>query len=234
MRKGIGKLLWLALLQTTIHFPLVTVVLAHADYDRSVPAADEVVLRAPQQVQVWFTQELFRREGQNSLEVYGPDEQRVDLDDFAIDDDDRKLMTVSLPPDLANGIYTVRWRSLSADDGDEADGEFQFTIQADEPTAEAVQPTDITEAAQTAAPTAAPTATAVNTQPSPTNTAQAESTGTQSTPPTPDQADQGPGLPCLGSSVPLLLLLGGLLFGRGRRLSSKTVTARKARAETLA
>ena len=228
MRKGIVKLLWLALLQTTIHFPLVTVVLAHADYDRSVPAAAEVVLQAPQQVQVWFTQELFRREGQNSLEVYGPDEQRVDLDDFAIDDDDRKLMTVSLPPDLANGVYTVRWRSLSAGDGDDADGEFQFTIQADEPTAEAVQPTDTAQAA----PTAAPTAAAVNTQPSPTNTAQAESTGPQSTPPTPDpasegpntppdQADQGPGLPCLGSSVPLLLLLGGLLFGRERRYRRK-------------
>ena len=224
MRKGIGKLLWLALLQTIIHFPLVTVVLAHADYDRSVPAAGAVVLQAPQQVQVWFTQELFRREGQNSLEVYGPDEQRVDLDDFAIDDDDRKLMTVSLPPHLANGVYTVRWRSLSADDGDEAGGEFQFTIQADEPTAEAVQPTDTAQAA--------PTAAAVNTQPSPTNTAQAESTGPQSTPPTPDpasegpntppgQADQGPGLPCLGSSVPLLLLLGGILFGRGRRYRRK-------------
>ena len=228
MRKGIVNLLWLALLQTTIHYPLVTVVLAHADYDRSVPAAAEVVLQAPQQVQVWFTQELFRREGQNSLEVYGPDEQRVDLDDFAIDDDDRKLMTVSLPSDLANGVYSVRWRSLSADDGDDADGEFQFTIQADEPTAEAVQPTDTAQAA----PTAAPTAAAVNTQPSPTNTAQADSTGPQSPPPTPDlasegpstppdQADRGPGLPCLGSSVPLLLLLGGLLFGRGRRYRRK-------------
>ena len=228
MRKGIVNLLWLALLQTTIHYPLVTVVLAHADYDRSVPAAAEVVLQAPQQVQVWFTQELFRREGQNSLEVYGPDKQRVDLDDFAIDDDDRKLMTVSLPPDLANGVYTVRWRSLSAGDGDDADGEFQFTIQADEPAAEAVQPTDTAQAA----PTAAPTAAAVNTQPSPPNTAQADSTGPQSPPPTPDlasegpstppdQADRGPGLPCLGSSVPLLLLLGGLLFGRGRRYRRK-------------
>ena len=217
LRRRIIKLLCLVLFLGTIHNPLSAAVLPHADYDRSVPAADELVLQAPQQVQVWFTQELFRREGQNSLEVYGPDEQRVDLDDFAIDDDDRKLMTVSLPPHLANGIYTVRWRSLSADDGDDANGEFQFTFQADEPTAEAVQPTDTAEAA----PTAAPTAAAVNTQPSPTNTAQAESTGTQSTPPTPDQADQGPGLPCLGSSVPLLLLLGGLLIGRGHRYRRK-------------
>ena len=227
MRKGIVKLLGLALLLVTIHYPLATAVLAHSDYDRSVPAADEVVLQAPQQVQVWFTQELFRREGKNSLEVYGPDQQRIDLDDAAIDDDDRKLMTVSLPPDLANGVYIVRWRTLSADDGDDATGEFQFTVDADEPTAEAGQPADSPDAA----PSATPTAAAGNTQPSPTNTAQVDSTGPQSTPPAadpasegpespPDQADQGPGLPCLGSSFPVLLLLGAFLIaGRCRRLS---------------
>ncbi len=217
--KGIVKLLFLAMLLATIYFPLPTAVLAHADYDHSVPAAGEVVLLAPQQVQVWFTQELFRREGQNSLEVYGPDEQRVDLDDFAIDDDDRKLMTVSLPPDLANGVYTVLWRSLSADDGDDANGEFQFTIQSDEPTAEAPA-------------TETPESTTEAAQPSPTNTAQPEQAEPQQTPSaadtdsevpetSPDQPDQGPGLPCLGSSVPLILLLGGLLIGRGRRYRRK-------------
>ena len=227
LRKGIAKLLGLALLLVTIHYPLATAVLAHSDYDSSVPAADEVVFQALQQVQVWFTQELFRREGQNSLEVYGPDQQRIDLDDAAIDDDDRKLMTVSLPPDLANGVYIVRWRTLSADDGDDANGEFQFTVDADEPTAEAGQPADSPDAA----PSATPTAAAGNTQPSPTNTAQVDSTGPQSTPPAadpasegpespPDQDDQGPGLPCLGSSFPLLLLLGAFLMaGRRRRLS---------------
>ena len=220
MRRRIAKLLGLAMLLATIHFPLSTAVLAHADYDHSVPAADELVLQTPQQVQVWFTQELFRREGQNSLEVYGPDEQRVDLDDFAIDDDDRKLMTVSLPPDLANGVYTVRWRSLSADDGDEASGQFQFTIQSDEPTAEAP--------ATEAPATETPESTTEAAQPSPTNTAQPEQAEPQQTPSaadtdsevpetSPDQPDQGPGLPCLGSSIPLLLLLGGLLIGRGRR-----------------
>ena len=227
MRKVIVKLLGLALLLVTIHYPLVTAVLAHADYDRSVPAADEVVLQAPQQVQVWFTQELFRREGKNSLEVYSPDQQRIDLDDAAIDDDDRKLMTVSLPPDLANGVYIVRWRTLSADDGDDANGEFQFTVDAAEPTAEAGQPADSPDAA----PSATPTDAAESAQPSPTNTAQAEQDEPEATPAAgdsasegsetpPGQDDQGPGLPCLGSSFPVLLLLGAFLMaGRRRRLS---------------
>lgn len=40
---------------------------AHADYDRSLPAADSVIPVAPEVVEVWFTQELFRREGQIGL-----------------------------------------------------------------------------------------------------------------------------------------------------------------------
>ena len=198
MRRSVAKLLWLAMALVTIHYPLVATVLAHADYENSVPGADEVVSQAPQQVQVWFTQELFRREEMNSLEIFGPNEQRVDLDDAAIDDDDRKLMTVSLQPDLADGVYTVRWRTLSAEDGDEADGEFQFTVRAANPTPETDQP----------APTSAP-------QPSET---EPESTSAASTPnnaPS-EQADPVTGLPCLASSFPLFLLLGAFMLRRGR------------------
>jgi len=181
-----------------------------------MPSAGEVVSESPQQVQVWFTQELFRREGQNVLEVYGPNDQRADQDDAAIDDDDRKLMSVSLQSDLPNGVYTVRWRTLSADDGDEAEGEFQFTIPAEEPAAEP-------------SPTPAP----VKAQPAPANTATEESTGSQETTPPPApvseessppprQAEQGPGIPCLGGAAPALLLLGTvILAGRRRRLSER-------------
>ena len=216
LRNGMAILFWVGVLLAAVHYPLSTAVLAHADYDDAVPAVGEVVSQAPQQVQVWFTQDLFRREGQNTLEVYGPDDQRVDLDDAAIDDDNRKLMTVSLQSDLPNGVYTVRWRTLSADDGDTAEGEFQFTIQADEPEAEATP---------TATSTPVPTATAAPDQPSPTNTAAPESAETESTPSAsdqasdeselpPDQADQGPGIPCMGSSFPVLLLLGAFLLAR--------------------
>ena len=221
VRRGLARLLGLAVLLVAIHYSLAAAVLAHADYERSVPAADEVVSQAPQQVQVWFTQDLFRREAMNSLEVYGPDEQRVDLDDAAIDDDDRKLMTVSLQSDLADGVYTVRWRSLSADDGDDADGEFQFTVRAAEPSAEAEQPAPTSVAAT---PTAAPE----DDQPTPANTPQSEQTEPESTPAaadeasesreTPsDRADPGMGLPCMGSTLPVLLFLGALLIGRRKK-----------------
>ncbi len=210
MRRGTVKLLWIAVLLATIHYPLITVVLAHADYERSVPAADEVVDQSPQQVQVWFTQELFRREGQNSLEVYGPDEQRVDLDDAAIDDDDRKLMTVSLQADLADGVYIVRWRTLSADDGDDADGEFRFTVRAGNPASEADTPTAVAQA-----PKPSPTNTTQPSQAVPEATPTADSVASEDSEASSDS--ENPALPCVGSSAPLMLLLGAFLVGRGRR-----------------
>ena len=51
---------------------------AHADYDRSDPPAGAVIPEPPAEVNVWFTQELFRREGANNLEVFGPDGEQVD------------------------------------------------------------------------------------------------------------------------------------------------------------
>ena len=210
MRRGTVKLLRVAVLLATIHYPLNTAVLAHSDYERSVPSADEVVDQSPQQVQVWFTQELFRREGQNSLEVYGPDEQRVDLDDAAIDDDYRKLMTVSLQADLADGVYTVRWRTLSADDGDDADGEFQFTVRAGDPASAADTPTAVAQA-----PQPSPTSTTQPRQAVPEATPTADSVASEDSEASSDS--ENPTLPCVGSSAPLMLLLGAFLLGRGRR-----------------
>ncbi len=101
---------------------------AHADYERSEPPAGATIPQAPDEVHVWFTQELFRRAGANPLEVIGPGGTRVDKEDARIDDDDRAHMIVSLQAGLPAGTYTVRWRTLSAEDGDTESGEFNFTV----------------------------------------------------------------------------------------------------------
>jgi methionine-rich copper-binding protein CopC len=102
---------------------------AHARYDRSDPPADTVVVAAPQQLRVWFTQELVTRG--SSLQVVDAAGNRVDQGDSRVDlnDPDRKLMLVSLMP-LADGVYTVNWRSVSAEDGDDAEGSFRFGVGA--------------------------------------------------------------------------------------------------------
>ena len=106
---------------------------AHADYERSSPAAGAAVAEAPPRLEVWFTQELFRREGANALEVTDADGASVVEGESAVDDGDRTLMSIALRPDLEAGTYTVAWRSLSAIDGDEAEGTFTFTIDPSVP-----------------------------------------------------------------------------------------------------
>lgn len=107
---------------------------AHADFLRSDPPAGEAVRSAPERLTVWFTQELFRRAGANVLEVTGPEGDRVDLDDVAVDEADRTQMSVGLPADLPAGEYTVAWTTLSAVDGDSHEGSFTFAIDPDAPT----------------------------------------------------------------------------------------------------
>lgn len=101
---------------------------AHARLARAEPAADAVVAAAPATVKLWFTEEL-KTEG-TTAEVVDAQGQRVDRGDAKVDlnDPDRKLVVVSLQSDLVHGTYTVRWASVSAEDGDTERGEFQFHI----------------------------------------------------------------------------------------------------------
>ena len=167
---------------------------AHAEYDHSEPAADAVVESAPTQVRVWFTQELFRRKGENSIEVYQADGTRVDLDDLVIDDDDRKLMTISLKPAVPAGLYTVRWVATSSEDGHQEKGEFTFTIGA-AAGAGAVEAATATSVSVVVAEPAA-------TEPPPTAVA------------TP--AEQDAPFSCFGVTLPLMMVMGAVVIGQRR------------------
>ena len=101
---------------------------AHAGYDRSSPPDGAVITRAPERVDVWFTQVLFRRNRANALEVHDDMGERVDANDLVLDKNDRSHLSVRLPTDLPAGRYSVVWRTLSAVDGDTAKGTFSFTI----------------------------------------------------------------------------------------------------------
>jgi methionine-rich copper-binding protein CopC len=138
------------------------VALAHAEPERSNPAAESVIPEAPDTVEIWFTQELFRREGANTIAVEGPNG-RVDNGELVLDDADREHLSVGLQPDLPPGEYRVRWTSLSAIDGDAAEGEFTFTIDptAPEPTPGTPGTPGTPEASPTSEATASSTATAL-------------------------------------------------------------------------
>jgi len=107
--------------------------LAHAGYDRSSPPDGAVIARPPERLDAWFTQEIFRRGGANALEVWNEAGRRMDEDDLVMDDANRSHLSVGLPADLPAGRYTVEWRTLSAVDGDTAEGSFAFTIDPTAP-----------------------------------------------------------------------------------------------------
>jgi methionine-rich copper-binding protein CopC len=101
---------------------------AHAELDRSNPAADATVQGSPDLVEIWFTEEI--AEG-SKIEVADATGQTATKDVAKLDlfDPDRKHLTVELKPDLPNGVYTVTWTSISAEDGDTESDTFTFTIQ---------------------------------------------------------------------------------------------------------
>lgn len=100
---------------------------AHARLDRSVPAVGAVLDEPPEQVELFFTQEIQKVSG-----TYGVNVEReatpVTSGNPVVDDADRTRLTVALEPNLDEGRYVVRWHNVSDADGDPAEGAFSFYV----------------------------------------------------------------------------------------------------------
>ncbi len=103
-------------------------VLAHAAYARSAPAFAAELPASPDRVDLWFTQELFRREGANTLTLEDADGRAWPLAPAVVDPDDRTHLSADLSPPLSPGRYLLRWTNLSADDGDDDAGVLPFYV----------------------------------------------------------------------------------------------------------
>lgn len=102
---------------------------AHADISECTPPMSGTVETAPDKVVCKASQGM-KAEG-SSLQVFDASGVQVDRKDSAVDLNDPDRLTISVSLDTAmmkDGTYTVKWTTVSADDGDEANGEFKFTI----------------------------------------------------------------------------------------------------------
>ncbi|MFL5759692.1 MAG: copper resistance protein CopC [Thermomicrobiales bacterium] len=139
--------------------PPAHLVSAHAEPARADPPINGTVAAAPQILEIWFAEEV---ESQGlSMAVFGTDCARVDLRDTAIDlnDPEHKHVTVTLRPNLPDGVYTVQWTTTSAEDGDEASGSYMFSVGAATPEATAMaSPSASPAASPTPCPSATPAA----------------------------------------------------------------------------
>lgn len=164
--------------------------LAHAGYESSSPAPGEVVAEMPPQIDIFFSQEVARSGGLPEVIVVNSSGDQVDLG-ATLNDDDRTLITVDMPPAMPDGRYTVIWHTLSDEDGEEARGAFDFFVGA-EPTPEPNDATPTPGSAGTETPNATPSIPAT---PAPT-----------SVNPTDEDDDDS-------SGVPIWALIGGIAAG---------------------
>ena len=98
---------------------------AHAFLDHAEPKVGSTITNSPTEIKIWFTQDL--EPAFSSVEVQDAQGQEVDKKDAHLDDKDKSLFIVSLPP-LPNGTYTVIWHAVSVDTH-RTQGRFEFTIK---------------------------------------------------------------------------------------------------------
>lgn len=101
---------------------------AHAEPERVLPGSDAVLTEPPPEIVLVMTQELTRQAGANDIDVFDAAGQEITTGAATIDNADRRRLTVPLPATMAPGDYTVRWKTLSAEDGDTAEGSYSFTF----------------------------------------------------------------------------------------------------------
>jgi methionine-rich copper-binding protein CopC len=97
---------------------------AHAFLDHADPRVGSEVDRAPGHVTLWFTEAL--EPAFSSVKVLDANGKEVDRGDGKVEDSDRAVMRVSIPP-LPAGKYRVVWRALSADTH-VTKGDFTFRV----------------------------------------------------------------------------------------------------------
>lgn len=137
-----------------ITFTFATSALAHAEPAKVTPGDGAVLASPPAEVIIEMTQDMARQTGANDIDVFDAAGNEVTKIAAGIDNANRRKLTVGLPSDLAVGTYTVKWKTLSADDGDPAEGSLTFTYDPSKPPSPGKQ--DLAEGSTGAVPTQAP------------------------------------------------------------------------------
>jgi methionine-rich copper-binding protein CopC len=106
----------------------VTAAFAHAEPVRVSPGDGAILASPPARIEMVMSQEMARQAGANAIQVFDVAGTEVTKESAVIDNLDRRKLSVALPTGLATGSYTVNWKTVSADDGDPAQGSISFTV----------------------------------------------------------------------------------------------------------
>jgi len=120
----------------TLLFPAIAS--AHAILLRSDPAKDSVLSIAPQQVRMWFSEDL--NPAFSTVVVVNGENKRVDKQDAHVSPNDPTEMDLSLQSNLPPAVYIVIWRTDSAADGHILRGSFIFSVSRPDGTVPSLSP----------------------------------------------------------------------------------------------
>src|SRR6266705_39370 len=124
---------------------------AHAKVYKAIPAIGSTITQAPTTVTVFAFENINPNPKLSNLFVYAPTGELISQGNAQVSLQDPKQMSITIKPN-GNGVYIVRWITVSALDGDPDQGAFFFNVQPKAP-AKATAPTKTTTAPPTASGT---------------------------------------------------------------------------------
>jgi LPXTG-motif cell wall-anchored protein len=118
-----------SVLALVLSLSVLQIAFAHAKIDHCTPATGATVAQAPGQVVCVMTEEIDTK--LSTMSVWDASGNQVDKKDAHVDlnDPDHKTLLASLDPAaMNNGIYTVKYHTVTPDDNGITDGTFQFIV----------------------------------------------------------------------------------------------------------
>ncbi len=117
---------------------------AHAKVYKAIPDIGSTIAQAPTSVTVFTLENIAPGPSKSNLWVYGPAGDLISQGNATVSLTNPREMSIPIKPDPKNlqGVYVVRWITVSAEDGDPDQGGFVFTVKS----AAAATPTPVTGA----------------------------------------------------------------------------------------
>lgn len=103
---------------------------AHAKVNKAIPAIGSTISQAPSVVTVFTLENINPDPNKSNLFVYSPAGDLISQGNANVSLTNPREMSITIKPDKANlnGVYVVRWITVSAEDGDPDQGAFVFTV----------------------------------------------------------------------------------------------------------
>src|SRR5437588_9305776 len=137
--------LFAALLGMGLLFVVAGTVSAHAKVLSATPAIGSTIAKAPTTVTVVCAENINPNPKLSNLFVYAPSGDLISQGDAKVSLSNPKEMSIGIKAS-GNGVYVVRWITVSAADGDPDQGAFVFTVK---PTVAATGNTNTTASSTT-------------------------------------------------------------------------------------